>query len=311
MRAAALKLLDPSLILVLCGKDGTSSWDYYTLSQCVQPRESPLSTTANTLVDMHSIHLYTASESHAANATGPLAAERGIEITSALIDLARIENKVPATEPRPTICFDEWNVWDPIRAEGRLGAEERYTLSDALAVAVWLNVFVRKSADVGMACIAQSVNVIAPLMTHAEGVVRQTTWWPLWLFARFMRGWTVSAHVSSGVYEGETAPEWLRGGTRAIPWLDVSACVDEDGWVGLAVVNVHEQKDLTSRVEGVAAAAAGGKVSVYTVTGENARVTNVEADGKQRVSVRESEWDGQGGEYTFPKHSLTLMRWKS
>jgi hypothetical protein len=36
-------------------------------------------------------------------------------------------------------------VWDPIRAEGSKGAEENYTLSDALAVASWLNVFVRKS----------------------------------------------------------------------------------------------------------------------------------------------------------------------
>ena len=41
----------------------------------------------------------------------------------------------------------------------------RYTLSDALAVGVWLNVFVRQSKYIGMANIAQSVNVIAPLMT--------------------------------------------------------------------------------------------------------------------------------------------------
>jgi hypothetical protein len=43
----------------------------------------------------------------------PKCAERAIEITAGLIDLARIENKVPHTVPRPTICFDEWNVWDP------------------------------------------------------------------------------------------------------------------------------------------------------------------------------------------------------
>jgi alpha-N-arabinofuranosidase len=42
-----------------------------------------------------------------------------------LIDLARIENKVPNTVPRQTICFDEWNVWDPVRAPGELGAEEK------------------------------------------------------------------------------------------------------------------------------------------------------------------------------------------
>jgi alpha-L-arabinofuranosidase len=69
-------------------------------------------------------------------------------------DLARIENKVPETVPRPTICFDEWNVWDPVRAPGEEGAEEKYTLSDALAVAVFLNGFIRQAKDMGMANIA-------------------------------------------------------------------------------------------------------------------------------------------------------------
>jgi hypothetical protein len=43
----ALKLLDPSITLILCGKDGYSDWDRYTLQQCI------------TDADMHSIHLYT------------------------------------------------------------------------------------------------------------------------------------------------------------------------------------------------------------------------------------------------------------
>jgi alpha-N-arabinofuranosidase len=38
-----------------------------------------------------------------------------------------------------------------------------------LAVAVWLNVFVRQSKYIGMATVAQSVNVIAPLMANARG----------------------------------------------------------------------------------------------------------------------------------------------
>lgn len=57
--------------------------------------------------------------------SAPRAAERAIEVTAGLIDLARIENKVPITVPKPTICFDEWNVWLPSRARGELGAEEK------------------------------------------------------------------------------------------------------------------------------------------------------------------------------------------
>ena len=56
---------------------------------------------------------------------GPRAAERSIEITAGLIDLVRIINKVPPTAPKQKICFDEWNVWDPARAPGEQGAEEK------------------------------------------------------------------------------------------------------------------------------------------------------------------------------------------
>jgi alpha-N-arabinofuranosidase len=298
----ALKLLDPTLILILCGKEGATTWDYYTLKHCLVPAHSALSTSSVPLIDMHSIHLYTSSSKHLPNATAPLAAERAIEVTSSLIDLARIENNVPPTQLRPTICFDEWNVWDPIRAEGSQGAEESYTLSDALAVSVWLNVFIRKSKDVSMACIAQTVNVISPLMTTPEGITKQTTWWPLWLFSRFMRGWTIGSHVSSGTYEGETSPVWLRGAMQT-PWLDVSATIGEDGFVNVAVVNINEEKDLESKVEG-----ATGEVEVFTVTGADVSVTNMK--GKEEVAVVESTWSGEGT-YVFPKHSLTLLRWKA
>lgn len=300
--AKALKLLDPSIVLILCGQDGTASWDYYTLKHCLLPAHSALSTSAVPLIDMHSIHLYTCSSSHLPNATAPLAAERAIEITSSLIDLARIENGVPPEQARPSICFDEWNVWDPIRAEGSKGAEESYTLSDALAVAVWLNVFIRKSKDLGMACIAQSVNVISPLMSTKNGIIKQTTWWPLYLFSRFMRGWTVGAHVSCGVYEGETAPKWLRG-CVVTPWLDVSATIGEDGFANLAVVNVNDERGFETVVEGVS-----GEVEVFTVTGEGVGATNMR--GSEEVAVTESKWNGKG-KYVFPKHSLTLMRWKA
>ena len=85
---------------------------------------------------MHSIHWYTASNDPIKNVLAPRCAERAIEICAGLIDLARIETNIPASLPRQTICFDEWNIWDPARAIGAEGAEEKYTLSDALAVAI-------------------------------------------------------------------------------------------------------------------------------------------------------------------------------
>ncbi|EJT74074.1 alpha-N-arabinofuranosidase C [Gaeumannomyces tritici R3-111a-1] len=288
----ALRLLDPSIKLILCGKTGISSWDQYVLNECVGA------------VDMHSIHIYTAAASHLANAVAPLSAERAILATAGMIEVARVEKDVSPDAPPTRICFDEWNVWDPERAPGEQGAEEKYTLSDALAVGVWLNVFVRQSRWVGMANLAQSVNVISPLTTSAAGLLRHTTWWPLLLFARHVRGWTLGCHVRCGSYGGETRPAWLRGALEdGAPWLDVSASVDGDGWVSLAVVNIHETASFETEVRG-----AGAKVDVYTVTGESADVVNTE--GNEVVGIKESSWDGKG-KFSFPRLSLTMLRWKS
>ncbi|KAJ5721957.1 uncharacterized protein N7483_009891 [Penicillium malachiteum] len=118
----ALKLLDPNIKLVLCGKDGHSDWDRYVLQECLK------------ITDLRSIHIYTFDIQHYPNATSPKSAERAIGITAALIDLARTEMDYetfphfltkPKTPHRPKISFDEWNIWNPIRAPGDKGAEEQ------------------------------------------------------------------------------------------------------------------------------------------------------------------------------------------
>lgn len=258
------------------------------------------------LIDMHSIHMYTASYDHYENVTAPLAAERAIEVASALIDIAYYEAKIPATQKRPLICFDEWNVWMPARAVGSSGAEENYTLSDALAVGVWLNIFIRKSADVGMANIAQSVNVLSPLMTKKDGsgIIKQTTWAPYELFCKYMKGQLIAAHVACEEYDGKTKFAFTRV-TRKTPYLDVSACYDDaEGMVNLVVVNMHKEQNYNVAVGGI-----GEKVQVFEVNGEALDVTNME--GVEKVGIKESEVEVKGGKYSFPKHSFTLLRWKA
>jgi alpha-N-arabinofuranosidase len=154
-----------------------------------------------------------------------------------------------------------------------------------------------------MANIAQSVNVISPLMTTKTGLVKQTTWWPLLLFSKYMRGHTLSVHVACAEYDGPTEPTWIRG-TIETPFLDASATVDDAGWISLAVVNIHETSAFETRLEGIRAE----EVTVYTVTGKDAKVVNM--DGQQEVGIQEGKWDGKGL-LAFPKHSLTMLRWKA
>lgn len=156
-----------------------------------------------------------------------------------------------------------------------------------------------------MANIAQSVNVISPLMTSKDGIIKQATWWPLLLFCKYMRGETISVHLECGSYMGETQPAWLQGTLEpdGAALLDVSASVNEEGVVSLVVINVDEEKDFETDVKGV-----HGEVEVYTVTGPNKKSVNVE--GKEEVKLEESKWDGKG-KYTFKKLSMTMLRWKS
>lgn len=154
-----------------------------------------------------------------------------------------------------------------------------------------------------MANIAQSVNVISPLMTSKTGIVKQATWWPLLLFSKYMRGDTIAVHVAAESYVGETEPEWLQGALEpsGAPLLDVSASVDSEGVVSLVVVNVDEEKGFETELLGV-----NGEVTVYTITGPSIKSVNVE--GKEEVGLTESKWDGKG-KYIFPKHSLVMLRW--
>jgi alpha-N-arabinofuranosidase len=153
-----------------------------------------------------------------------------------------------------------------------------------------------------MANIAQSINVISPLMTTKSGLVKQTTWWPLLLFSKYMHSHTLAVNVRCPEYEGPTEPAWIRG-TIETPWLDVSASLDDEGYVTVAVVNVSATEAFTTTIEGVIE----GPVEIFVVSGSDISVTNSEET--QNVGIEERKWDGKGL-FEFEKHSLTMLRWR-
>ncbi|KAJ8079372.1 hypothetical protein PM082_021877 [Marasmius tenuissimus] len=294
--AKALKLLDPSIKLISCGETGHANWDRIVL-KALAP-----------VVDFHSIHIYTVSQGdHSVNVMGPAAAEKALEITKSLTDLALIEAGLDKEIP---VCFDEWNVWDPVRAPGEKGAEEHYDLSDALAVAAWLNVFVRKADVVKIACIAQSVNVISPIITSPTGLYKQTTFYPLQLFATLMHGTALDVHVDSPVYEGKTVPAFVKdlagkGGKEMRGWVDVSAVLSpSNDEIRVAILNRHPEETFAVDVRFGPNTEAGGKVKVYEVYSDNLTDTNgFETDGGEKVKTVEKEVEFDGT-YEVKKHSF-------
>jgi alpha-L-arabinofuranosidase len=148
------------------------------------------------IIDWYSIHLYTGQADHYTTVFQSHQAERAIGICAALIERARYTQRL--AHPID-IAFDEWNVWYRTRTDQdrRTGIEERYSLTDALAVAAYLHGFIRHCRVVRMANLAQLVNAIAPIFTSPQGLFLQTIYHPLRLYAEHMREIALDVHVDA------------------------------------------------------------------------------------------------------------------
>ena len=88
-----------------------------------------------------------------------------------------------------------------------------------------------KNADrVKIACLAQLVNVIAPIRTRTGGGAwRQTIYWPFLLASRYGRGTALRAAVQAPVYDCDDL--------EAVPEVDATATLEADGSVSLFALN--------------------------------------------------------------------------
>src|SRR5947207_397743 len=135
------------------------------------------------------------------------------------------------------LSFDAWNVWYRARnaeaTDGRRASaphllEEVYNLEDALLVGGFVNTLLRNSDRVRIACLAQLVNVIAPLVTNERGVLRQSTFYPYAWALKYARGRVLDLRVESETYPITAAGlqnDFARNGN--VPFVDLVATIDE------------------------------------------------------------------------------------
>ncbi len=203
--ARQMRATDRGLQLIACGSSGPGmatflEWDREVLEECYQQ------------VDALSLHRYygngangeTKGDSHKYLAMN-LDMEQQIDQVAATCDYVQ---KRLRSNKRLWLSFDEWNVW--YRARGGRGnrqeaphlLEEVYNLEDALLVGGLLNALLRRADRVRVACLAQLVNVIAPLMTNEKTVLRQTIYYPYaWALAH-CRGQVLDLGVQSAEADG-------------------------------------------------------------------------------------------------------------
>ncbi len=297
--AKVMKWTDPTIKLISCGQSGWNAWDRIVLEGLAP------------YIDFHSIHLYTGAFEHYSNVFAVHQAERALNICQAMIEQVRSEQHI--AHPIK-IAFDEWNVWYREPGSGA-SLEEQYDLSDALAVATYLNIFIRHCATVGMANLAQMVNVIAPIFTSPQGVFLQTIYYPFWLYATLSQEIALDVYVQSDQYtlspevEAAAASWWPLRVADLGPFslLDVSAtCDHERRQVVVAVVNRDRDSAHSATVQFADVEVVG--IEAHEINGEHPGVHN-SFEQPQAVTVqrRALELRGKVFDYTFPAHSVTLL----
>jgi alpha-N-arabinofuranosidase len=229
--AKAMKLFDPSLQLVACGSssgkmDTFPEWEATVLEH------------AYDYVDYLSLHSY--YENHADDPAEFLASSVGMDAfirsVIATADYAKARKRSAKTI---NLSFDEWNVWFHSHEADRSATpwavgphllEDVYTLEDALVVGTLLITLLKHADRVKIACLAQLVNVIAPIMTAPGGPAwRQTIFYPFMHASRFGRGTVLDQRLDCPGYESKK-----HGPT---PYLEATVVDDGRGELALFMVN--------------------------------------------------------------------------
>lgn len=296
----AMRWVDPSIKLIASGSSNFRQgadwigWNRTVLRQL------------GGIIDYISLHTYIGNRDN--NFERFLAAGQDIDHRIEVVDGLIKAQQSGQPNPRPIyISYDEWNVW--YRARGgnariqRL--EEIYNYEDALAMGMFFNSFFRRADIVKMANLAQLVNGIAPIFTNKDGLFLQPIYFPLAEYARQKGNQSLSLFVQSPTYTVNSG--------RPLNYLDTSATYDaKTGTVFVNVLNRSEKLDITTRIENV-----GGRldanVGVWEMTHVDLKATHTFGDDRRVRPVTRSAavaMSGNGFSYTFPKHSLTILRLK-
>jgi len=261
--AKLMRGLDPSIELVLCGSSGRGmrtylEWDREALEYCWDH------------VAYVSAHRYSENRR---NDTAWFLAE-GTEVERIIEDYAGLFAYVRGlkrSNKRVYLSFDEWNVWYKAgEMDGKWTRaphliEEVYNLEDALVCAQYLNAFIRRADVVKIACLAQIVNIIAPILTRPDGLLIQSTYYPFALMAEHARGRSLVPLLNS--------PTYAAGDRGETPVVDVSATLAEDGTLAVFAVNRSQSEDATLAVS-LADAVVRSVHSVHHLSGPDPKAAN-------------------------------------
>jgi len=234
--AKMMKWQDPSIKTILCGSSGDGmptypDWDRVALEIAWEQ------------VDYLSMHYYAGNKANdtASYLASAVSFERFVDTLEGTLRYVKARQR---SKHDIYLSWDEWQVWykgDPVQgnwSEAPHLAEEIYNLEDALVVAQWLNVFLRKSQVLKIACVAQIVNVISWLHTKSNGLLKHPSYYAFKLVSNFARGAALDVLVKAPVLETRQYD--------SVPALDVSASFDAESQKGALFIVNRSQTDSVS-----------------------------------------------------------------
>ena len=145
------------------------------------------------------------------------------------------------------LSFDEWNIW-PLRYKsnnelnpweiGPAREEFIFSMEDALLFGSMMLSLIRRCDRVEMACMAQLVNVCAPIMTVVGGPVwKQTTYYPFQYTSQYGRGVALTTKVECEGYSTNLH--------SFVPYVDaISVWNDEAKEVVIFAVNRSDTEEV-------------------------------------------------------------------
>ena len=297
----AMKAADPSIKLVACGSSSSAmptfaAWEAEVLDQCYDE------------VDYISLHQY--YNCNDGDTTDFLA--RNMEMDDFISSVEAICRYIKAKKKGKKdikLSFDEWNVWYhslhddvPHWVEHPHQLEDVYDFRDVLLVGSLLITLLKHADSVRMACLAQLVNVIAPIMTSETGAWRQTIFYPFRDASLYGSGKALHTIVKSPVYDSKNFCD--------VPYLDSIVTFDEEKEeVVIFAVNKHMTEDAETTID--LRSFEGYRVVSHTVVhDEDLDAVNTEQDPDRIVPISVGGTKAENGilETVFRHKSWNVIR---
>ncbi len=212
------------------------SWEYQMLDECYDQ------------IDYVSLHRYYGNPSNRdGGLPGP---QHGLDdFIKTVVSICDAVKGKKHSKKKLNLSFDEWNVWYHSNQQDQEIwkrdkwdralplLEDIYNFEDALLTGAMLITFLRNADRVKVACLAQLVNVIAPIMTrNGGGVWAQTIFWPLMHASKYGRGMALRPVLHSPLYDCSDYTD--------VPLVDATATMADDGSVTIFAVNRDLKEDI-------------------------------------------------------------------